>query len=331
MKSLCNSYRASSSCSSLALTVLLLSVAGCQDTTETAITPAEPIAEPEALSQAQEPTSVAPTRLLWGDLHVHSNLSFDAFSFGNRNLTPADTFAFASGQALVSSGGLEAQLERPLDFLMVSDHAEFMGVMRELSNNNEVLLKAAPAQRWQGLLQENNIPEIINDFVGSISRTVNYGDAIPSDFSKEIWREVNDAAEAHNKPGQFTALIGYEWTSMIDGRNLHRNVIFGDGPDKTLQHVPYPSTMGRNPEELWQALQDYVDTTSGRVMAIPHNGNLSDGLMFAEAQGTGEPMTEDYAKLRMRWEPVYEMTQVKGGSEAHPLLSPDDPLADFEN
>ncbi len=315
----------------LIMTAFLLSLGGCQDATETdtAVVAQAPQAEPESITEDEN--SSESTQLLWGDLHVHSNLSFDAFSFGNKNLTPADTYAFAAGKKLQSSGGLEAQLERPLDFLMVSDHAEFMGVMRELSRENELLLQAEPAKRWQKLLAENNIPEVINDFVGSIARTVNYGDAIPAAFSKNIWQEVNDAAEEHNKPGEFTALIGYEWTSMIDGRNLHRNVVFRDGPAKTLQHIPYPSTMGRNPEELWAALQSYVDTTAGNVMAIPHNGNLSDGLMFAEAQGNGEPMTEDYARSRMRWEPVYEMTQVKGDSESHPLLSPDDPFADFEN
>ena len=312
-----------------AMTSLLL--IGCQESPEPT-TDISATATEVAQTTEKEPSAEAtPGRLLWGDLHVHSNLSFDAFSFGNRNLTPADTLAFAKGEALQSSGGIEAKLARPLDFLMVSDHAEFMGVMRELSGNNEALMQAEPAQRWRQLLADNNYSEVIGDFVGSIARTVNYSDSIPVDFSRNIWSEVNDAAEEHNNPGTFTALIGYEWTSMIDGRNLHRNVVFRDGPEKTLKHLPYPSTSGRNPEELWAALQAYVDETAGDVITIPHNGNLSDGLMFAEAQGTGEPMTDDYARLRMRWEPVYEMTQVKGDSEAHPLLSPDDPFADFEN
>ena len=309
--------------------LISLLLIGCQE-------PPAPNTDTPAAEVTQRPVEeslpeTTPGQLLWGDLHVHSNLSFDAFSFGNRNLTPSDTFAFAKGEALQSSGGIEAKLARPLDFLMVSDHAEFMGVMRELINNNEALMQGEAAQRWRQLLAENKFTEVIGDFVGSIARTVNYSGSIPVDFTRDIWSQVNAAAEEHNNPGTFTALIGYEWTSMIDGRNLHRNVIFRDGPEKTLKHLPYPSTSGRNPEQLWAALQDYVDETAGDVITIPHNGNLSDGLMFAEAQGNGEPITEDYAKLRMRWEPVYEMTQVKGDSEAHPLLSPDDPFADFEN
>ena len=113
-----------------------------------------------------------PTRLLWGDLHVHSNLSFDAFSFGNKTLTPADTFAFARGDTLTSSGGLQAKLAQPLDFLMVSDHAEFMGVMRELNADNPALMQADVAQRWKQMLADNKLTEVIGDFVGSIARTV---------------------------------------------------------------------------------------------------------------------------------------------------------------
>ena len=315
------------------LAALLL--VGCQEPPEPVEAIAAPTADeaPEAVSSPVAAATVVgtPTRLLWGDLHVHSNLSFDAFSFGNKTLTPADTFAFARGDTLTSSGGLQAKLAQPLDFLMVSDHAEFMGVMRELNADNPALMQADVAQRWKQMLADNKLTEVIGDFVGSIARTVEYGSQIPVQFTKDIWQEVNDSAEEYNNPGTFTALIGYEWTSMIDGRNLHRNVIFRDGPDKTLKHLPYPSTSGRNPEELWAALQAYVDETSGDVITIPHNGNLSDGLMFAEAQGNGEPITDNYAKLRMRWEPVYEMTQVKGDAEAHPLLSPDDPFADFEN
>lgn len=316
---------------SLATGLVALVLVGCQEPPEPVKTDVMPAAVDASAEVASSAVTAYPTRLLWGDLHVHSNLSFDAFSFGNKTLTPADTFAFARGDTLTSSGGLEAKLAQPLDFLMVSDHAEFMGVMRELNANNEALLQADVAQRWQKMLADNKLTEVIGDFVGSIARTVDYGSQIPAQFSKDIWREVNESAEEYNNPGTFTALIGYEWTSMIDGRNLHRNVIFRDGPEKTLQHTPYPSTSGRNPEELWAALQDYVDKTSGGVITIPHNGNLSDGLMFAEAQGNGEPMTADYAQLRIRWEPVYEMTQVKGDAEAHPLLSPADPFADFEN
>ncbi|MEP1595724.1 MAG: DUF3604 domain-containing protein, partial [Halieaceae bacterium] len=206
--------RHSGSSTILVAAVIAMFLTACQESADSNIDTA-----PSSTDAAQpiEPSTSAeakPGKLLWGDLHVHSNLSFDAFSFGNRNLTPSDTFAFAKGEALQSSGGIEAKLARPLDFLMVSDHAEFMGVMRELIGNNEALMEAEPAQRWRQLLAENRFAEVIGDFVGSISRTVNYSDSIPVDFTRDIWSQVNAAAEEHNNPGTFTALIGYEWTSM---------------------------------------------------------------------------------------------------------------------
>jgi len=271
------------------------------------------------------------TKLLWGDLHVHSNLSFDAYSFGNKTLSPDEAFSFAKGKAVVSSGGLQARLERPLDFLMVSDHAEYMGVMRELVNANKGLLDASFARRWQVYLEDSDMGAIIAEFSGSIERTLDYVNTIPEPFEAEIWSEVNVAAERHNEPGTFTAFIGYEWTSMISGRNLHRNVVLADGPDITLGHKPFSAIDGNDPEMLWEHLRAYTLRTGGRAMAIPHNGNLSDGLMFAETRLNGEKITPDYLQRRQRWEPIYEMTQVKGDSESHPRLSPQDPFADFEN
>jgi hypothetical protein len=271
------------------------------------------------------------TRLLWGDLHVHSNLSFDAFSFGNRTLSPADAFSFARGQAVRSSGGLLAKLQRPLDFLMVSDHAEYMGVMRELVSGNQQLLGAPFAERWQQYLKADDMAAIVREFSGSIERTLEHTNVIPPDFESSIWAEVNAAAETHNKPGEFTAFVGYEWTSMITGRNLHRNVILRDGPEITLHHQPFSSIDGNDPEMLWDHLQKYFLDTGGRAMAIPHNGNLSNGLMFADTRINGDRITTEYARKRQQWEPIYEVTQVKGDAESHPLLSPADSFADFEN
>ena len=280
---------------------------------------------------AQDASKNAATKLLWGDLHVHSNLSFDAYSFGNHTLSPDEAFSFARGKNVLSSGGLRARLKHPLDFLMVSDHAEYMGVMRELVKGNQSLLNASFAQRWRQYLDDEDMGAIVGEFSGSIERTLEHTNKIPERFEADVWAEVNAAAEKHNKPGEFTAFIGYEWTSMISGRNLHRNVILGDGPDITLSHKPYSAIDGNDPEMLWDHLQDYTSKTGGRALAIPHNGNLSVGLMFSETRINGKAFSSDYVRKRKRWEPIYEVTQVKGDAESHPLLSPTDRYADFEN
>jgi hypothetical protein len=144
-----------------------------------------------------------------------------------------------------------------------------------------------------------------------------------------MWKKEIDAAEKYNQPGRFTAFIGYEWTSMPDGNNLHRNVIFRDGADKASQVVPFSQYDSFDPEDLWKWMQAYEEKTGGRLLAIPHNGNLSNGLMFDDVTYTGKPLTEDYAKRRQKWEPVYEVTQMKGDGEAHPSLSPNDEFADY--
>jgi len=145
-----------------------------------------------------------------------------------------------------------------------------------------------------------------------------------------MWEKLTSAAEQYNAPGQFTALIGYEWTSNPNGNNLHRNVIFRDGKDKADQIVPFSQYDSVDPEDLWNWMQAYEEKTGGRLLAIPHNGNLSNGLMFDDVTYTGKPLTEDYAKRRQQWEPVYEVTQMKGDGESHPLLSPTDEFADYE-
>lgn len=284
-----------------------------------------------ATAYATEDKANHSTNLLWGDLHVHSNLSFDAYSFGNRTLSPDEAFRFARGQTIAANGGQQAKLQRPLDFLMVSDHAEYMGVMRELMNGNKMLLNATFAKRWQRLIEDGDMAAVVGEFSGSIEKTNPHTNVIPENFASSIWREVNSAAQNNNKPGEFTAFIGYEWTSMITGRNLHRNVVLRDGPETTLRHRPFSSIEGNDPEMLWNHLQQYESDTGGQSMSIPHNGNLSDGLMFSESRINGEAISTDYARKRARWEPIYEVTQVKGDSESHPLLSPKDPFADFEN
>ena len=186
-------------------------------------------------------------------------------------------------------------------------------------------------KRWDGFISEGNIGAVVAEFVAYIGGTKALDDYVPDAFISDVWGSAIAAAERYNKPGEFTAFIGYEWTSMIDGANLHRNILFRDGPEKTLKIKPYSALDSNDPEELWKFLDSYEATTAGSVMSIPHNGNLSAGMMFAEKDLAGSVFDLDYAKRRARWEPIIEMTQVKGDSETHPLISPSDAFADFEN
>jgi hypothetical protein len=274
--------------------------------------------------------SAAPSRLFWGDLHVHSNLSPDSFAFGNSRLSPDNALRFARGERVTANNGMQVQLRRPLDFLLVADHAEFIGVFPRLLAGDPAFLATDLGAQWRALLDETgNVGAIIGEWLIRL-QDPDYEQELPETFRKTIWREAAAVAEQHNDPGNFTAFLGYEWTAMVEGNNLHRVVLFRDGIDKATQLAPFSALDSRDPEELWQALARYEATTRGQVMSIPHNGNVSNGLMFALETLGGEPLTREYAQARARWEPVYEVTQVKGDGEAHPFLSPDDEFADFE-
>ncbi len=283
-------------------------------------------------AEEYSPPLAAPihTRLYWGDLHVHSNQSPDSFAFGNTRLTPENAFRFARGEAVPTSGGLQAQLRRPLDFLLVADHAEFIGVFPRLVDRDPTLMGTQLGREWRELLDTTgDLRAVINAWLQRLQAT-DYQQELPDSIRRSIWAEIAASADRHNVPGLFTAFVGYEWTAMIEGNNLHRVVLFRDGAERASTLAPYSALDSRDPEQLWAAMQRYEDATGGRVMAIPHNGNVSNGLMFALETVGGKPLDADYAARRARWEPVYEVTQVKGDGEAHPFLSPDDEFADFE-
>jgi hypothetical protein len=266
----------------------------------------------------------------WGDLHVHSNLSPDSFAFGNARLTTDDAMLFAKGHPVKANSGQMAQLRRPLDFLLVADHAEFIGVFPKLIANDPVFVKTKLGKRWSRLLRENgNLGPIVREWA-SLIQNPEYEQELSPEFRINVFKMAANTADKHNDPGVFTSFIGYEWTAMVRGNNLHRVVLFRDGPDIATQLPPYSSLDSQNPEDLWAALARYEQQTGGEVMAIPHNGNISNGLMFASETLDGKAFDRDYAEARIRWEPVYEVTQVKGDGEAHPFLSPDDEFADFE-
>ena len=268
-----------------------------------------------------------PRNVYWGDTHLHTRNSADAYSLGNNNLSPDDAFRFARGQQLTAHNGMPARLRRPLDFLVIADHASYLGAYYRFDKGDPLVVNTEVGKRWSGYTENS---QLFAEFVGSIDQPDIYT-SLPDSSKRSIWlEEVVNVADRHNVPGVFTAFTGYEWTSMVDGNNLHRVVIFKDGADKTSQVLPFSASDSTDPEDLWRALQDYEDNTGGEVIAIAHNGNLSNGMMFAGTTLSGKPLDKAYAITRSRWEPLYEVTQIKGDGEAHPTLSPNDPFADYE-
>ncbi len=271
-----------------------------------------------------------PDQVLFGDTHFHTNLSFDAGLVGTR-LDVDDGYRFARGEMVTSNTGQPVQLIRPLDFLVITDHSELIGLAPMIHESNPALL----SDPWGAWVHErfNAGPEGRMEAFGNIIEAGVKGiNPFSSDeASRSIWIDFVEKAETYNEPGRFTAMTGFEWTSTPAGDNLHRVVIFRDGADKTDQTLPFSSFDSFDPQDLWKYLADYEKSVGGQAFAIPHNGNLSNGLMFGERTFSGKKMTKAYAEARMRWEPIMEITQVKGDGETHPFLSPDDEFADYEN
>ena len=267
--------------------------------------------------------------LLWGDLHVHSNFSFDAYSFGNTSLGPDKAYEFAKGLPVTAPNGELAQLTTPLDFLLVSDHAEYLGLFLGLEQDDPKLKNSALGQRWLNYFKSGTQAPISREYVQMIERQKDI-ELLPEDFNKSAWSKLLGFADRYNEPGVFSALIGFEWTSMINGDNLHRVVVYGDGSEKAKRMLPFSALDSPDPEDLWHFMEDYENLTGGQVIAIPHNGNVSNGKMFSDKRINGSDFDASYSAKRQRWEPLYEVTQVKGDAEAHPYLSPADEYADFE-
>jgi hypothetical protein len=272
-----------------------------------------------------------PDQVLFGDLHLHTEISFDAGLVGTR-LTMHDAFRVARGEKIISNTGQPVQLIRPLDFLAITEHAEMLGLATAMRSSDPRLL----ADEWGAQTYK-----LFNS--GQEGRMAAFADIIdigtiqgrnPTeglDLDGDIWFDIIETVDSYNDPGRFTTLAGFEWTFTPQGDNLHRVVIFRDGADKTSQTRPFSFFDGSDPELLWDYLAGYEASTGGQVIAVPHNGNLSNGLMFAPMKFDGSPMDAEYAEKRIRWEPMHEMTQIKGDEETHPLLSPDDEFADFES
>ena len=277
-----------------------------------------------------------PTRPLFGDTHLHTMFSFDAGAFGAR-LTPSDAYRFAKGEEITASSGQPAKLSRPLDFLVVADHSDNMGFFPEMLAGKPDVLADPTGRKWYDMIQSGQgadaaIQMIIAFSQGTFPQALLSLPGTPA--YRGAWQETIKAAEQANDPGHFTAFIGYEWTSNTGGNNLHRNVIFRDNGDKASQVEPFitMAPLGSdNPRDLWKWLQAYEDKTGGDVLAVAHNGNLSNGRMFPIIESfTGKPVDREYAETRAKWERIYEATQIKGDGETHPFLSPNDEFANFE-
>ena len=278
-------------------------------------------------------TATGQKSVLWGDTHVHTTLSLDARAFGVE-LNQETAYRFARGEQVTSSHGLPVKLNRPLDFLVVSDHSDAMGTMTEIINGNPEFIKDKTVESWYTRLKTQTGREQLRTRM-EVMTALTDGTALQllSDqtFFKGVWESYVKTADRFNEPGRFTAMIGYEWTSSPQGSNLHRNVLYRDGADKAIQALPFTSAESENPQDLWKWLDAYEQKTNGQILAIAHNGNISNGLMFPEINpATGQLLTGDYAVTRAKWEPLYEVTQIKGDGETHGLLSSNDEFADYE-
>lgn len=291
---------------------------------------------PAAISRSYSPYAGRkyPTRVFFGDTHHHTTNSGDAFAGGNR-LTPEQAYRAARGEAVTTSAGLVAKMGRPLDFLVIADHAEGLGLMAQVYEGNPAFLVDETMARWSRMMRAGGTEgakaanEIVaaqaNNALPAIAKDPNVvGPAMIS-----AWEQYTTTAEKYNEPGRFTAMIGYEWTSVPGGNNLHRNVLFRDGKDKADQVFPFSSWNSSDPEKLWEWMERYEQKTGGKLLAIPHNGNLSNGRMFELTTFTGGPLTRQYAQKRQRWEPLQEIVQTKGASETNPLIAPNDEFANY--
>ena len=276
-----------------------------------------------------------PEQVYWGDTHVHTDNSIDAFGFGNRLDTEA-AMRFAKGKKVTSTKGVEAQLSQPLDFIVIADHAAALGATKALYNAPRIaLLGDEFLLRWYDMMHESE--------EGSLRVTAELIDGaangtLPDNFTDqeaqvervgELWKEHGNIVERYNEPGKFTAFMGFEYTPMPGGDNLHRVVMFRDSAEKATQVIPFSSQQSLNVEDLWAYMAAYEKKTGGQMLSIPHNSNVSNGQMFSMNKFDGSPIDAAYAKTRAMREPIIEVTQIKGDSETHPFLSPNDEFASY--
>jgi len=295
-------------------------------------------------------TSVAqaePRQLLWGDTHLHSNNSFDAYLNRNMSADPDTAYRYAKGLPVIHPyHRARVQIRTPLDFLVVSDHAEYMGVIRTVAEEgiprDELgfidSIVARFGEYWlRGVIEDDEGMAAFTSFLPkpesveeAASRPPRQNIPAAAQMTRSAWRAAVRVADQHNDPGRFTTLIGWEWSSIPAGANLHRVVFTSADAETASQFQPFASTDSMYPEDLWTWLEETSARTGAEFVSIPHNSNISKGYMFDTKTLRGEPFTEEMARRRLAWEPVVEITQIKGDSETHSRFSPDDAFADFE-
>jgi hypothetical protein len=281
------------------------------------------------LTFAATPLNAQGTQLYWGDTHLHTSNSLDAFQTGNFNADPDTAFRFAKGlPVLHSSLKVKVHILRPLDFLVVSDHAEQMALQSEVMKGNPLLLETTWGKNLQAALKQN--PATGTRGMSPADRQQMTKDMETTAIRQGIWGKQVDAAERNNEPGKFSAFVGWEWTVHPGGKNLHRVVFTTANAATAKKFLPFTANDSQKPEDLWAFLERTKRETGAEFIAIPHNSNLSGGLMFDMVDSAGRAITAEYARMRIRWEPVMEATQAKGTSEVHPELSPNDEFAEFE-
>ncbi len=307
-----------------ALGVVLVTLSSCNQ-----------IANWNRKSDADIKETAFPERVYWGDTHLHTSNSIDAFGFGVK-LGPEEALRFARGEEVTATWGLKAKLDRPLDFLVIADHSGGLGATQALYDAPRFMISDPTLLRWYDMMHEGPDGRVkaTSELIDLAGRN-----ALPAALSNpekqkknstRIWTTHSSIVERYNDPGKFTAFVGFEYTLMPRGDNLHRVVIFRDGKERTDKVLPFDPGQGDSPvSRLWDYMDAYEKSTGGKVLAIPHNSNVSNGLMFEMVGPGGGPMTAAYARRRAAHEPLVEATQIKGDSETHPFLSPNDEFADF--
>jgi len=313
----------------LATIALTLLTVGCTTEQKAPPSQAERKVEAKKPDYSPYPERKFPTRVYWGVAHVHTGFSFDSGMFGVTT-TPDDLFRVARGGTVVLDNGQTFKQDRPLDWVSITDHAEYMGISDQIRAGSPELLSNPQGKRWYEMSQQG--PQ--EGVKAAIEAVVSMQSGKPvfdaSKLTVAAWAHAIESAEKWNEPGVFTTLHGFEWTSAPGGNNLHRTVVFRDGADHVNQVVPYSTFDSQDPADLWKYMDAYATKTGGQVLAIPHNGNMSNGQMYSAETFQGKPMDRAYAEARAAHEPLLEATQIKGDSETHPYLSPNDEFANFE-
>ncbi|GGO79324.1 hypothetical protein GCM10011348_13320 [Marinobacterium nitratireducens] len=317
------------------LTPVALAVACCSAavvTTTFAQSPVKPAQFPEGRPYSPYANRGFPTQVYWGDEHLHTAWSGDAAASGT-TLGPEEALRFARGEQVTSNSGQPVKLGRALDWLSITDHSDALGVVSGIISGDPELLKDPKIKEWHEKMQQGGAAAtaVMSEMISMQSNGTLPKAMTDPEFLQTVWERHTAIVDRYNDPGKFTAFIAYEWSSNPGGGdNLHRNVIYRDDKSRADQATPMTTFDSNNPEKLWEWMAAYEEKTGGRMLAIPHNGNLSNGRMFSLKTFEGKELTKAWADARAKWEPLYEITQPKGTGEQHPTLSPNDEFAGFE-